>query len=139
MKLRTTLQLVLLVEFGIPALYAQPGVYLKTSGATARSRGAAVVEKRQNSDHWHWLLVYPRAPGRQDVADLTALGARVVQLVPERGLIASVPDGAVLDGLELAWKGRLQPEQKVSPLLVDAGLLRGVSRSRQSWWSFTLT
>lgn len=125
MKLRTTLQLVLLVEVGIPALYAQPGVYLKTSGAAARSRGAAVVEKRQNSDHWHWLLVYPRAPGRQDVADLTARGARVVQLVPERGLIASVPDGAVLDGLELAWKGRLQPEQKVSPLLVDAGLLRG--------------
>ncbi|MCZ2150947.1 MAG: matrixin family metalloprotease [Bryobacterales bacterium] len=127
MKLKAIFQLIFLVEAGIPVLLAQPGVYLK-GGATAtqsRGLGASVAEKRQNSDHWHWLLVYPQAPGRQDVEDLAALGARVVQFAPERGLIASVPDGASLDSLALAWRGRLRPEQKVSPLLVDAGLLGG--------------
>ncbi|MCC6365380.1 MAG: matrixin family metalloprotease [Bryobacterales bacterium] len=128
MRLKATFRLIFLVGAGIPVLWAQPGVYLKSRAVAARSAGlgASVADKRQNSDHWHWLLVYPQAPGRQDVEDLAALGARVVQFVPERGLIASVPDGSALEGLSLAWRGRLEPEQKVSPLLVDAGLLGGV-------------
>ncbi|MBI3684539.1 MAG: matrixin family metalloprotease [Acidobacteria bacterium] len=103
-------------------LLAQPGVDLKTDSGRAADR-ASSIQKRRTAGQWHMLLVFPQPPGRGEVEVLEARGIHVVQFVPERGLMASVPETAPLEDLPLEWVGRLRPEQKVSPALVDAGLL----------------
>ncbi|HUQ92789.1 MAG TPA: matrixin family metalloprotease [Bryobacteraceae bacterium] len=107
------------------SLLAQPGTYLKT--LTTESRGGGVGAsagiKRQNPDRGHLLLVYPAPPGKAEVSQLAALDVQVVQFVPERGLIVSIADLSAIQDLRLEWVGQLRPEQKVSPALVDSGLL----------------
>jgi hypothetical protein len=103
----------------------QPGVSLKTDrtveGGGIRQAGSGA--KRLNEASWHLLLVFTEGPKPGDIETLERRGGRVVQVVPDRGIIAAVPETTVLDDLRLEWVGRLRPEQKVSPLLVDAGLL----------------
>jgi hypothetical protein len=56
---------------------------------------------------------------------LETRGILPLDFVPERGLMAVVADGTPLEGLDLEWAGRLNAEQKVSPLLTESGLLTG--------------
>lgn len=108
-----------------PAGRAQPGLYLKTATGERFSQAleASASLKRKDEGKWHWTLVYRTVPGISEVQTLQQRGATVVQFVPERGVIAAVPDGVTLDDLNLEWAGRLRPEQKISPALLAAGLL----------------
>jgi hypothetical protein len=109
----------------LTTLSGQPGVSLKTGSLEAESsiRSAASGSKRLSEVSWHLLLVFTDGPKAADLEILERRGAQIVQVVPDRGIIAAVPETTVLDDLRLEWVGRLRPEQKVSPLLVDAGLL----------------
>lgn len=118
MKVRKLTTALLAVLLGMPAAEAQSGVYLKNrlEGGKSAVKEAAVA-KRRSTGRWHRLLVFANPPGRAEVDQLQERGITVVQFVPERGLMASVPDGASLEGLNLEWSGSLVAEQKLSTAL----------------------
>lgn len=99
---------------------AQPGVSLKTKAAEP-SRASAAASQRIETGRWHMLLIYPSAPTVEDREKLENRAIRVLQFIPERGLLASVPETAPLEDIPLEWIGRLRPEQKLSPVLTDRG------------------
>lgn len=107
---------------GLLNLHAQTGVWLKTEAGFGRDRAASTL-KRYSESTWRYLVVFERAPGSAELAAVEALGAQPLEWVPERGLIVAAPDGVSLDALGAEWYGKLRPEQKISPALVDAGLL----------------
>lgn len=102
-----------------PSLGPSPihGVSLKTSIEAPASRGATPSQKRLKSGYWRYLLVYPEAPGSAQLEALQARSILPLQWMPERGVIASVPDGAALTGLSLESFQRLSAAQKLSPAL----------------------
>lgn len=144
-------------------VWAQPGVSLKTGskpvpgdGLGADGRGTdttgtdttgtkgehgrlAQSVKRRIAGRWHMLLVFRTVPNAATRSRLEERGIQPLDVVPERGLMAVVPDSVSLDGvsldavslgLDLEWSGRLSPEQKVSPLLAASGLLAGTDASK---------
>lgn len=100
---------------------AQPGVHLKAA-AGGKTREASTAARRLAGDRWHMLLVFASTPREKELAQLQSVSIRVLQYVPDRGLLASVPETAPLEGIELEWIGRLRPDQKLSPLLLDRGV-----------------
>lgn len=129
MQFKRVIRAVALCVTALPVIgFAQPGLYLKTAVARGSKEPAAASTemKRRNAGRWHYTLVFRKIPGQAEIQALQAKGATVVQFLPERGLTASVPDGTLLDGLDIEWAGRLTAMQKVSPRLVDAGLLSAI-------------
>lgn len=104
------------------------GVSLKTVGIASpesrNGRTAASVEKRLQGEQRHLLIVFRAVPGQAEIEQLRQQGITVLQYVPERGLMATVPAAASLADLDVEWYGPLEPLQKLSPRLVDAGLPR---------------
>ncbi len=117
MHLATTLRNVALMLGTAGILCAQTGVNLKTRASRAEERAAA-ASKRLLEGRWHMLVVFPQPPGRLEIEALESRGIRVIQFVPDHGVMASVPENVSLEGLSLEWVGRLRPEQKLSPLLL---------------------
>jgi len=68
------------------------------------------------------LLIYPLTPTAEDREKLEKRAIRVLQFIPERGLLASVPETAPLEDIPFEWIGRLRPEQKLSPVLTGRGV-----------------
>jgi hypothetical protein len=128
MRLQDSLRCVLLAAFTLSTLFGQPagpGVRLKTADQKNNFdiRSAAAISRQFSPGFWHLLFIFSDPPRSSDLEALQSRGARVVQAVPDRGIIAAVPETAPLDDLPLEWVGRLRPEQKVSPLLMKEGLL----------------
>ncbi len=98
----------------------QSGAWLKTKVDTG-SRAAASASRRMTADRWHMLLIFPAQPAGAEREQLESRGIRVLQFIPERGLMASVPETVPLEDIAIEWIGRLRPEQKLSPLLTDRG------------------
>jgi hypothetical protein len=104
----------------VEILGAQALVNLKTAGGRVGERSSA-SSKRLTEGRWHMLLVFPKPPGSEEIATMESRGIRVVQAVPDNGVMASVPEYLSLEGLSLEWVGRLRPDQKMSPLLAQGG------------------
>ncbi|MBL8174323.1 MAG: matrixin family metalloprotease [Bryobacterales bacterium] len=100
---------------------AQPGLSLKTK-ANEAPRTSSASSRRTSPGLWHMLLVFPAPPSAADREALEARSIRVLQFVPERGLLASVPETASLEDIPFEWVGRLRPEQKLSPVLTNLGV-----------------
>lgn len=73
------------------------------------------------SSRFHFLLQFHGAPGFSERAVLEERGAKVVSYVPENAWICLVPEGIDLSGLDLEYAGRLEAENKLSPLLALDG------------------
>ncbi|MBS1825156.1 MAG: matrixin family metalloprotease [Acidobacteria bacterium] len=122
MKFQRGFRLVTLtLAMGWGVAKAQPGLFLKTK-AGEQPRASVAASKRVSADRWHMLLVYPTTPTAVERGQLEARSIRVLQFLPERGLVASVPETAPLEEIGLEWVGRLRPEQKLSPVLTDRGV-----------------
>jgi len=74
---------------------------------------------RLSANRSHILIEFARRPTNDELAQLRAR-ARVLSYVPDYGFEISITDGQRLAGLPLSWIGRLQPEEKTSPLLQGA-------------------
>lgn len=75
--------------------------------------------KRRSADRSHYLLQFQGGIRPDDIRTLQERGAVVTSYVPDSALMASAGDDLSLAGLDLKWSGRLQPEDKISPLLGD--------------------
>lgn len=122
MKFQRGFRLVTLtLAIGWGVAKAQPGLSLKTK-AGEQPRNSVAASKRLSADRWHMLLVYPTTPTAVERGQLEARSIHVLQFLPERGLLASVPETAPLEDIGFEWVGRLRPEQKLSPVLTDRGV-----------------
>src|SRR5579872_417207 len=103
-------------------LAGQDGIRLKSWMAHGRPEAAvSVTPKRRTLTRKHVVVEFTAGPNREQIAELESRGARIVQVLPERGLALSVPDTFDFGGLDFTWAGALRAADKISPLVVKAG------------------
>ncbi len=109
---RRILSVILLISAS--SVWAAPGLSRKALGAGGATDRPA---PRWALGREHRLADLGRLPTPADVARLRAAGARVVSLVPMTGLIVTVADGTRAADLDVTVLRRLEPAEKISPLL----------------------
>jgi len=83
-------------------------------------RRVAMLESpgpRWTSGRSHLVLQFRHAPNEQMIQKLNERGAFVVGAVPDFGVVVSVQDSFSPLGLDIEWAGRLDMEDKISPVL----------------------
>ncbi|MGH9611869.1 MAG: matrixin family metalloprotease, partial [Bryobacteraceae bacterium] len=96
---------------------AQGHLYLKSKrDVAANELWKRPPAFRVSANRSHVLIEFARRPTNEELAELRSR-ARVLSYVPDYGFEISITDGQRLEGLPLSWIGRLQPEEKTSPLL----------------------
>ncbi|MBS1856271.1 MAG: matrixin family metalloprotease [Acidobacteria bacterium] len=102
-----------LLLLAAPVLLGQP-IRLK-AGAVARVPGRIRAG--------HVIVQFPGYPDAAVREDLVRRGLRVLEYVPDNALMVAAGPRADLSGLNVAWAGALEAEDKISPLL--AGQVSG--------------
>jgi hypothetical protein len=93
---------------------AQPSIRLR-----ARNARALQTDKVTRGGS-HYILVFNSTPTPATHSDLAARGIRVLQFVPDTGLMVTMPPSANLDGLDLAYTTALEAGDKLSPALQNS-------------------
>lgn len=97
-----------------PWAQAQQSIRLKARGAVSRysskRRQAGVLPH-------HYVLEFRSYPGPETRQELGRRGIRVLQYLPDLGLMVSSDAQPDLAGLEVTWAGALDAGDKISPLL----------------------
>jgi hypothetical protein len=94
---------------------AQPVIHLKAGAADARASRTPARQGRTT----HFLLRFPTEPGAELRRELERRGMRVLQYVPEAGLMVGSPTAPDVRGLGVLSAAALEPSDKISPLLKD--------------------
>jgi hypothetical protein len=68
----------------------------------------------------HRIVQFQEPPTEQDIQELVQRGARILDYVPDNGLLISAWPDLPLDGMKIAWTGTLLPSDKISGKLVWA-------------------
>src|SRR5260370_8112873 len=95
--------------------WEQPVIQLKGGAADARSSRTFARQGRTT----HFLLRFPTEPGAELRRELERRGMRVLQYVPQAGLMVASPTAPDLRGLGVLSAAALEPSDKISPLLTD--------------------
>ena len=95
--------------------WAQPVVHLKAGALGARP--AKMLPRHGRATHF--LLQFPTEPGAEMRRELERRGMRVLQYVPDAGLMVASPVTPNLEGLEVLSATPLGAAYKISPLLAD--------------------
>ena len=95
--------------------WAQPVIRLKAGAAGARASRTRTRQGRTT----HFLLRFPTEPGAELRRELERRGMRVLQYVPEAGLMVASPAAPDVGGLGVLSAAALEPSDKISPLLKD--------------------
>jgi hypothetical protein len=104
------------VASGQPVLRLKARSFKNRIPATSEFAAA----KRRNPVRSHFIVQFAAAPTREQMEILEGRGARILQPVPDFGLLISAPDGLNLQGFGLYQSSLLLPEDKVSPLLRES-------------------
>src|SRR2546423_1133013 len=97
--------------------WAQPPIRLKARAVVREGRLSSRIPQARRLTG-HYILQFRTYPGAEARAELAHRGIRVLQYVPDNGLLVSA--GPVpLNGLDLAWSGYLDASDKISPLLAQ--------------------
>jgi hypothetical protein len=92
---------------------AQPVIHLKAGAEAARASRTPARQGRTT----HFLLRFPTEPGAEVRRELERRGMRVLQYVPEAGLMVASPAAPDVRGLGVLSAAALEPSVKISPLL----------------------
>src|SRR5689334_22743289 len=96
-------------------LRAQEGLRLKASLAGRRphpTANAATLPRKG-----HFVIQFLSFPGEEERQELARRGVRILEYVPDNGLMVAVSRETALDGLGVSWAGALDAADKISPLL----------------------
>ncbi len=96
---------------------AQPALRLKglNAGSATRTRALEAPLKTRTPGRTHLLVQFAQSPDEDQLNELANRGVAVLSYVPDFALSVSARDAASLEGLDLAWVGRLRPTEKISP------------------------
>ncbi|HEX8986102.1 MAG TPA: matrixin family metalloprotease [Bryobacteraceae bacterium] len=117
---RRWLWMLILAALGLGMNGPESRVHLKTRHMSAfelLEERQPVLPLRQYPGRRHLLLQFRGAPNRAEIQELESRGARITGYVPDSGIIASIPDGASVEGLDLTAAAALPLENKLSPQL----------------------
>ncbi|MEQ1883552.1 MAG: matrixin family metalloprotease [Bryobacteraceae bacterium] len=87
------------------------------ASAPTADRELSEVDNPAPTGRGHLILEFNSPPTRQLAMELEARGVHVLGDVPENGLLVSLERRTNLRGLGLQWQSRLEPRDKVSPLI----------------------
>lgn len=71
----------------------------------------------------HLLIQFARSITPDQILALGQRGIQALAYVPDNGLLVSAPDGIDFASLGLRWYGRLLPREKLSPEVLEEGVL----------------
>ncbi len=96
----------------------QPLLHLKARrpGTTLLDRANAAAPKKLNLGRSHLVVQFSRAPEAGQIRELEARGARVLEYVPDDGVLVAGGADLNLDGLGVHWSGTLTTEEKLGAL-----------------------
>jgi len=105
---------------------AQPTLRLKAfrRDAVSRSSSFDATAKTRTPGRSHLLIQFAENPSDDRLTALQDRGATVLSYVPDFAFSISASDDMSFDGLDLAWIGRLHPDEKISPEM-DTSLASG--------------
>jgi hypothetical protein len=104
----------------LPGILGAATLHLKKREIAPDARRIAVIEPsgpRWNSGRSHLILQFRHPLNELTIQELNQRGAYVVGALPDFGVMVSAPDEFSIAGLDLEWTGRLQNDDKISPLL----------------------
>lgn len=96
-------------------------IHLKTRDLTAASYPAVEALQTAVQLPGHLLVQFSAGPTLNDLQELQRRGAVVVGSAPDGGITISIDQPISLAGLPVEWSGPLLPQDKISPLLSQAG------------------
>ncbi len=92
---------------------------LLAAGEAGKAAGAAL--RGAWPDRAHWLVQFPAEPDEPLIERLGWLDVRVLEYVPDQGLLVSAPAGIDWSATGVAYASLLTAEEKLSPLLPEEG------------------
>jgi hypothetical protein len=111
----------------VVASEASGPIHLKTRDLTVASYPAAEALQAPGQGSGHLLVQFSTGPTVDDLLELQRRGARVVGSAPDGGITISSDQPISFEGLAVEWSGPLLAEDKISPLLSQAGTNGGPS------------
>jgi hypothetical protein len=102
-------------------VHASGPIHLKTRDVTAASYPAVEALQTAGQGPGHLLVQFSVGPTADDLLELQRRGALVVGSAPDGGIAISVDQPISFAGLAVDWSGPLLAEDKISPLLSQAG------------------
>jgi hypothetical protein len=110
---------ILLPALLLPWMVSAATLHLKKREAGAGQRNGTIENSgpRWTSGRSHLMLQFRHPLNDQITQELNLRGAYVVGAVPDFGVVVSIPDGFSSEGLDIEWAGRLEMNDKISPLL----------------------
>jgi Matrixin len=99
------------------ALAGQPPLYLKSRQVRPTETQPAAQIHRRNPGQVHWIVQFPTAPAPAQLDQLRSRGARILSYVPDFGLSVAAADDTDFADLGLQWIGKLEAQDKTSPML----------------------
>jgi hypothetical protein len=116
----------LIMAAGMAAATARASgpIHLKTRDVTAASY-PAVEQLQSGQGPGHLLVQFSVGPTMDDLLELARRGALVVGAAPDGGITISADQPISFAGLAVDWSGPLLAEDKISPLVSQAGVNGG--------------
>ena len=111
----------------VVASSASGPIHLKTRDLTAASYPAAEALQAPGQGAGHLLVQFSTGPTADDLLELQRRGALVVGSAPDGGITISSAQPISFAGLAVEWSGPLLAQDKISPLLSQAGANGGPS------------
>lgn len=125
--------LFLLAYVGLAAAQELPPLRLKAGrvppNLLAPGKGeeaAAAAQRVAWAGRMHWLVQFAAEPDEELIERLGWLDVRVLQYVPDQGLLVSAPSGVDWTAVGAAYAGLLTAAEKLSPALAQEGEAQAV-------------
>ena len=96
-------------------------LHFKTRTLTSQAGALAITDALEDTSAVHKILQYDHPPGPDDIAALIRDGATVVAALPDNAVMVSAPGGKLSAIEGLAWAGKMDPSDKMSPDLPRDG------------------
>jgi hypothetical protein len=99
-------------------------IHLKTRDRVPSAEPSPLLlspHKRAHHRRSHLIMQFSQTPPPEQLQELEKRGVKVLRAAPDSAVVVSAADDVSLDGLDLRWVGRLEPEDKISPLIIDEG------------------
>ena len=98
----------------------QPVLHLKNRSWTTTNdlqTFSGTAAKSRTGQAGHYIIQFDQFPSQEQLWTLEDRGVTILGYVPENAVVVSASGQIGLEGLNAHWRGRLESQDKISPLL----------------------